>query len=451
MRKVVGDEQNRAALCQHLHQHAFHRRHACRIQPGCRLIQKQRPGPQQKRPGQGQALAFAGGKARDLPIQRRLRQGQAREEGAGRLRVRKMRGDALRPPAGIRRQITDFSPPFRGRQAFPGAAVQGNPALIWVQIGDGAQKQGLSRAAWPYDGDAFAIGDFGVDRGQVPCLQGFDAEHFLVVANCAFGVTVSGGPFHAPEREVGFWRPGCDRNARKPLDDFATAFALAFEMIGALDADLVEIVGLSLKVSLTAVGIAALIGLPLGAAVALFRFPGAGLLTIILNAMMGLPPVVVGLVVYLLISRAGPLGVLELLFTPAAMIFAQVLLVMPIIAALTRQVVIDLWEEYDELLLSLGIGRGRAIGTLLWDGRFRVLSVVLAGLGRAMAEVGAVMIVGGNINHVTRVMTTTIALETSKGNLTLALGLGIILLALSLLINGAIHVASVEAARRSAG
>jgi len=235
------------------------------------------------------------------------------------------------------------------------------------------------------------------------------------------------------------------------LDDFATAFALAFEMIGALDADLVEIVGLSLKVSLTAVGIAALIGLPLGAAVALFRFPGAGLLTIVLNAMMGLPPVVVGLVVYLLISRAGPLGVLELLFTPAAMIFAQVLLVMPIIAALTRQVVIDLWEEYDELLLSLGIGRGRAIGTLLWDGRFRVLSVVLAGLGRAMAEVGAVMIVGGNINHVTRVMTTTIALETSKGNLTLALGLGIILLALSLLINGAIHVASAEAARRSAG
>lgn len=235
------------------------------------------------------------------------------------------------------------------------------------------------------------------------------------------------------------------------MDDFATAFALAFEMIGALDADLVEIVGLSLKVSLTAVGIAALIGLPLGAAVALFRFPGAGLLTIVLNAMMGLPPVVVGLVVYLLISRAGPLGVLELLFTPAAMIFAQVLLVMPIIAALTRQVVIDLWEEYDELLLSLGIGRGRAIGTLLWDGRFRVLSVVLAGLGRAMAEVGAVMIVGGNINHVTRVMTTTIALETSKGNLTLALGLGIILLALSLLINGAIHVASAEAARRSAG
>jgi len=234
------------------------------------------------------------------------------------------------------------------------------------------------------------------------------------------------------------------------LNDFATAFGLAFEMIGRLDPDLVEIVGLSMQVSLTAITIAAVIALPLGAAVALFRFPGVGILTVLLNAMMGLPPVVVGLVVYLLISRAGPLGVLGLLFTPSAMIIAQVLLVTPIIAALTRQVIVDLWEEYGELLLSLGVPRARAIGTLLWDGRFRVLTVVLAGFGRATAEVGAVMIVGGNINHVTRVMTTTIALETSKGNLTLALGLGIILLILSLLINGAVYMVGDAAARRNA-
>ncbi len=232
------------------------------------------------------------------------------------------------------------------------------------------------------------------------------------------------------------------------MNDFATAFAHAFAMIGAFDPDLVSIVALSLQVSLSAVAIAALIGLPLGAAIALFRFPGVGMLAVLLNAMMSLPPVVVGLIVYLLISRAGPLGVLGLLFTPTAMIFAQVLLVMPIIAALTRQVVVDLWDEYGELLRSLGIGRGRTMATLLWDGRARVLSVVLAGLGRAMAEVGAVMIVGGNINHVTRVMTTTIALETSKGNLTLALGLGIVLLGISLLINGTIYAIGNAASRR---
>jgi len=232
------------------------------------------------------------------------------------------------------------------------------------------------------------------------------------------------------------------------VNDFATAFAHAFAMIGAFDPDLVSIVALSLQVSLTAVGIAALIGLPLGAAVALFRFPGVGVLAVLLNAMMSLPPVVVGLIVYLLISRAGPLGVLGLLFTPTAMIIAQVLLVVPIIAALTRQVVVDLWDEYGELLRSLDIGRGRMMATLLWDGRARVLSVVLAGLGRAMAEVGAVMIVGGNINHVTRVMTTTIALETSKGNLTLALGLGILLLGISLLINGAVYAIGNAASRR---
>ena len=219
------------------------------------------------------------------------------------------------------------------------------------------------------------------------------------------------------------------------MDDFGTAFALAFELIARLDTDLLEIVGLSLQVSLTAVGLAALIGLPLGAAVALFRFPGRVAVAALLNAFMGLPPVVVGLIVYLALSRAGPLGVLGLLFTPAAMIIAQCLLVIPIVAALTAQTVADLHEEYDEALRSLGAGPGQALLTLLWDGRHSLLTAVLAGFGRAVAEVGAVMIVGGNINHATRVMTTAIALETSKGNLALALGLGVILIVLALAVN----------------
>ncbi len=219
------------------------------------------------------------------------------------------------------------------------------------------------------------------------------------------------------------------------MDDFGTAFALAFELIARLDADLLEIVGLSLRVSLTAVGLAALIGLPLGAAVALFRFPGRVAVAALLNAFMGLPPVVVGLIVYLALSRAGPLGVLGLLFTPAAMIIAQCLLVIPIVAALTVQTVADLHEEYDEALRSLAAGPGQVLATLLWDGRHSLLTAVLAGFGRAVAEVGAVMIVGGNINHATRTMTTAIALETSKGNLALALGLGVILIVLALAIN----------------
>jgi len=219
------------------------------------------------------------------------------------------------------------------------------------------------------------------------------------------------------------------------MDDFSAAFGTAVRLIVSLDAELAEIVVLSLRVSLTAVGLAALIGLPLGAAVALLRFPGQRALSILLNALMGLPPVVVGLIVYLMLSRAGPLGVLGLLFTPTAMIVAQCVLVTPIIAALTRQVTEDLWQEYEEQLRSLGCGPGRAIPTLLWDGRYSLLTTVLAGFGRASAEVGAVMIVGGNIDHVTRVMTTAIALETSKGDLALALGLGIILMLLSLAIN----------------
>jgi tungstate transport system permease protein len=224
------------------------------------------------------------------------------------------------------------------------------------------------------------------------------------------------------------------------MSDIAQAFAAAFGLIATRDPGLLEIVLLSLRVSVMAVAIASVIGLPLGAAVALFHFPGRRAVAVLLSALMGLPPVVVGLIVYLLLSRSGPFGVLGLLFTPLAMIVAQTVLIAPIVAALARQVVEDLWVEYGEQLRSLGATPGGAVWTLLWDGRFSLVTAVLAGFGRASAEVGAVMIVGGNIDHVTRVMTTTIALETSKGDLPLALGLGLILITLSLIINGAAFV-----------
>ena len=214
-------------------------------------------------------------------------------------------------------------------------------------------------------------------------------------------------------------------------------FLDAIYLLTATDSDLLTIVGLSLWVSLIAVFIATLIGIPLGAATALYKFPGRKFLVVLLNALMGLPPVVVGLVVYLLLSRSGPFGVLGLLFSPTAMIIAQTILIIPIIAALSRHVVDDLWVEYAEQLLSLGATPYRQMKTLIWDGRFSLLTAVLAGFGRATAEVGAVMIVGGNIDHVTRVMTTSITLEVSRGNLALALGLGIVLIILSLSINTA--------------
>jgi len=229
------------------------------------------------------------------------------------------------------------------------------------------------------------------------------------------------------------------------MTDISAAFATAIHLLITLDANLLEIVGLSLQVSFSAVALAAVIGLPMGAALALFKFPGRGTLTVMLNALMGLPPVVVGLVVYLLLSRSGPLGVLGLLFTPTAMIIAQAILVTPIIAALTRQVVADLWIEYAEQMRSLGAGPLRAVPALLYDARFTLVTAVLAGFGRASAEVGAVMIVGGNIDHVTRVMTTAIALEVSKGDLALALGLGIVLIGLSLAINAATFAAKQRA------
>lgn len=234
------------------------------------------------------------------------------------------------------------------------------------------------------------------------------------------------------------------------MNEFSAAVSTAVDLIVGLDPDLLEIVALSLQVSLGAVLIASLVALPLGAAVALVNFPGRRTLVVLLNAFMGLPPVVVGLVVYLLLSRAGPLGSMGLLFTPTAMVIAQSILVTPIIAALTRQTVSDLNEEYDEYLRSLGISPLGRIATLLWDGRFRLLTGVLAGFGRASAEVGAVIIVGGNINHVTRVMTTTIALETSKGNLALALALGLVLVTLAIGINATAMLLG-DAARRRYG
>ncbi len=231
------------------------------------------------------------------------------------------------------------------------------------------------------------------------------------------------------------------------MQDFWAAFGEAVALIAALDADLVEIIALSLRVTLSAVAVACLIGLPLGAVLAVGRFPGRIAATVLVNALMGLPPVVVGLGVYLVLSAAGPLGVLQLLYTPGAMIIAQVILVTPIIAALTRQVVEDLHGEYDELLRSMGTSRAGTVATLLWDARYSLLTAALAGLGRALAEVGAVLIVGGNINHVTRTMTTAIALETSRGELALALGLGFILIALSVIVSAALMGLRTSAAR----
>ena len=226
------------------------------------------------------------------------------------------------------------------------------------------------------------------------------------------------------------------------------AILSGLSLVATLDLRLWEIVGLSLAVSLSAVALATLLGLPLGAAIAVSRFPGRQAVIVVLNALMGLPPVVVGLFIYLLLSRAGPLGELGLLFTPPAMVMAQTVLVLPIIAALARQSVEDAWREYEEQLRSLGVdGWGGAL-TVLWDIRFSLLTAVLAGLGRASAEVGAVMIVGGNIDGVTRVMTTSIALETSKGDLPLALGLGIVLIAIVLALNAGAHMIKEAAQRR---
>jgi tungstate transport system permease protein len=233
------------------------------------------------------------------------------------------------------------------------------------------------------------------------------------------------------------------------MQDFGQAFALAFELVWSANADLVEIIGLSIRVSLTAVLAACIIGLPLGAAIGVSRFRGRDAAIIVLNALMGLPPVVVGLLVYLALSRAGPLGVFGLLYTPTAMIIAQTILITPIVAALSRQVIEDLHKEYAEQFRSLCVPPGTAIAALLWDARYSLLTVALAGFGRAVAEVGAVIIVGGNIDHLTRVMTTAIALETSKGDLALALALGLVLMVLALTVNAGVMMLRMTAQRQA--
>lgn len=235
------------------------------------------------------------------------------------------------------------------------------------------------------------------------------------------------------------------------MQDFGQAFQLAFDLVLRADADLVEIIGLSLRVSLSAVVIACTLGLPLGAAVAMGRFPGRQGVIVLFNALMGLPPVVVGLLVYLALSNAGPFGWLQLLYTPTAMIIAQTLLITPIVAALSREVLEQLHDEYAEQFRSLCLPPRMAVAALLWDARYSLLTVALAGFGRAVAEVGAVIIVGGNINHLTRVMTTAIALETSKGDLALALALGLVLITLALTVNAGVMGLRATAARYAYG
>ena len=233
------------------------------------------------------------------------------------------------------------------------------------------------------------------------------------------------------------------------MQSLGESLTLAIQLLLAADATLIEIVALSLYVSLTATCFACLIGLPLGALLAIARFPGRGTILIVVNALMGLPPVVVGLLVYLHLSRAGPLGFLGLLYTPTAMIIAQTVLITPIVIALSRQTLEDLHGEYAEQFLSLSLTPRQTVGALIWEGRFALLTVALAGFGRAVAEVGAVMIVGGNIDHLTRVMTTAIALETSKGNLPLALALGFVLLSVAMAVTATVHGLRASAERRA--
>ncbi len=234
------------------------------------------------------------------------------------------------------------------------------------------------------------------------------------------------------------------------MTEIAQAFAIAWRLIASGDAALLEIVALSLRVTGAAVAIAAGIGLPLGAFLGVARFRGRRVITVLLSTGMALPPVVVGLALYLLLSRAGPLGTHELLFTPTAMVIAQALLVLPIVATLARQTIEDLAREYDEQLRAFGATRLRAAATLLVEARYSLPTALLAGLGRAVAEVGAVMIVGGNIAHVTRTMTTAIVLHSNRGDTALALALGVILVALAVLVNGTTELLRVAARRAGA-
>lgn len=226
------------------------------------------------------------------------------------------------------------------------------------------------------------------------------------------------------------------------MNDIWQGLTHAARLVVGLDADLMEISGLSLQVSLGATVFASMIGLPLGAWLAISRFRARRVVIAVLNALMGLPPVVVGLFVYVLFSRSGPFGVLGLLFTPTAMVIAQVIIITPIIASIAHQAIRDLWADYHDLLISLNTRRGQRIRTLLWDGRRALMTASLAGFGRAIGEVGAIMIVGGNIDHVTRVLTTAIALETGKGEFGLALALGFVLISLAVVVNLCVHFLS---------
>ncbi|TMM51073.1 ABC transporter permease [Sulfitobacter sabulilitoris] len=223
------------------------------------------------------------------------------------------------------------------------------------------------------------------------------------------------------------------------MNDIGEGIVAALGLLVTLDPDLIDISLRSLQVSLSALVIACAIAIPFGTFLAVQRFRFRRTVISVLNALMGLPPVVVGLVVYLLLSRSGPFGVLGLLFTPTAMIIAQVVIITPLIASITHQAMRDLWAEYHDLLISLNTTKVQRVGTLMWDGRRTLLTAALAGFGRAIGEVGAIMIVGGNIDNVTRVLTTAIALETGKGDFALALGLGFVLIMLALLVNFAIH------------
>ena len=220
---------------------------------------------------------------------------------------------------------------------------------------------------------------------------------------------------------------------------FSQIFSEVTTLLSGPDPDLMEIVWLSLKVSLSATSLACLIGLPLGALLGMTSFRGKSVINILINTLMGMPPVVLGLIVYLMLSRSGPLGFLQLLYTPAAMIAAQFALVQPIVISITRQVIEASWRDYRDTLTSLCVPASVSVNTLLWDNRYSLLTAMLAGFSRAISEVGAVIIVGGNIDHLTRVMTTAIALETSKGDLALALALGAILLTIALAVNTLVY------------
>jgi len=223
------------------------------------------------------------------------------------------------------------------------------------------------------------------------------------------------------------------------MGEIGTGLSTALWLVLTLDADLVEITLRSLHVTLAALVLSSLVAMPLGTVLAIRRFRFRRTVVSILNALMGLPPVVVGLIVYVLLSRAGPFGVLGLLFTPTAMIIAQTIIMVPLIASITHQTIREIWNEYHDLMISLGTSQRQKIATLIWDGRRSLLTAALAGFGRGIGEVGAIMIVGGNIDHATRVLTTAIALETGRGDFGLALGLGFVLIALAVAVNFAIH------------